>query len=469
MLLSVLQASLRSSIIYLEEEEDATMESRHRNKAPVKCNLESLPDHILVNIIAGALPPCENENIPRREKAWIHISKVSRRFCWLVYSTSSFWAHICTDMDPVQTERSLAFSRKAELYVEFGESFSNRNEEGNTSLLPIRSLLKDHRRRWKSLCVHDIEEETWSEVKRTVDQAAVSGIRSLQLTKLGYISSWDPSVVFAEWTFPFLTSLTMHRCVPPVYVVKNLTSLSIGLPLPRDGGNLTSIVHILLSAPLLQELEVSMHQRGRIPEGQIDVEPEVANLSQLKRLVICESFKSDEHDMMFLGSPWLTRALKTPVLSSVVFDFGIHSDGPLDRTRLQFFPADAHLEHVEHVSLSISTALSGKHYKSRISFEDAILSRFPCVKSLDMSLAKYAPLIHYVREYPSIRSLTLLRLPSSILRATEFLDFVQWIERGEHEIERFYLLTRVCRPKRLITKMDEYVGGTLLKWDEVVA
>ena len=76
---------------HLEREEIEAEEARRNFSKP---SLESLPDHILIQIIVTILNDLHYSTGPDGEIK--QIAKVSRRFCGLVYGTPIFWADVST-------------------------------------------------------------------------------------------------------------------------------------------------------------------------------------------------------------------------------------------------------------------------------------------------------------------------------------------------------------------------------------
>lgn len=469
-MLSGLQASLYTAISDLEEEEAAATVSRRldqRNQAHTRKSLESLPDHILIQIIADVMHDYDDEY---QAEVLIPMSKLSRRLCRLVYSTSAFWTHVSTNMKLADVKRSLAFSKRAGLRIKL-----NSSSRTGPDFRACLSSFEEHRDRWKSLCLHYCEKAVLSEAIRVLGATIFSSVSSLRIEdRVKCCNNKTKDSVFSEWSFPSLTSLEIKDDVPPLQFMACLTRLEVRLPYTCDA---TRFLHILRSAPLLRELDVvKMYLDSILGDdnddgGLVGTEPDVVELPQLERLNVFVSGHYDATEDTRVAIPalaWFTRAFKTPFLSSVTLECVSWREVGLAHTDLRFFPDDVDLQRVEHVRLLFNNSSGADFHDSGI-LADAILSRLPHVKKVELHLPEYAPLVHYVREYPSIRSLSMECTSGSEVKAAGFVDFVRWLQRGEHELDRFYLTTSIEESKRLVTRMEEYVGSTFVRWDDLVS
>lgn len=99
----------------------------------------------------------------------------------------------------------------------------------------------------------------------------------------------------------------------------------------------------------------------------------------------------------------------------------------MGEANLRFFPSDTNLQYVEDVSLTLDTCTQEgrmgdfKDLCDRV--VNTILHRLLRVTNVSLWLPGYARLTHYVREYPSIRSLSFMCMASPLETAglNEFL------------------------------------------------
>lgn len=368
---------------------------------------------------------------------------------------AAFWTQVSSGWGLDDRKRSLAYSKRAFLHMII-------QLEVNSSRVTYFRDLKEHSDRWFSLCIDRLSGSSILYASQILGSTTFAGITSLQLVGTERWNIRFKDNFLEEWAFPALASLEIDGDSVALRSVTRLTSLKIRFPRNAHGMGLTTLARALRSVPLLQELEVE------IDRSMFEVEPGAAELPHLKRLAVCESLTtktSEEGEMMVCGSAWFTRTLKTPTLSSLTLTYQSVSGIPMDDD-FQLFPSDVDLRYVDYARLSVLNCADNEHQACRL-LADAILRRLPHVKKVELDLPVYAPLAHYIRESPSIRFLSMHC--SSPLVDAKFLDFIQWIKRGEHELHSFYLLRWVASSKKLVTRWEGYVGCTRVKWEDLIA
>ena len=116
-IVSQLQPSLCLATSYLAEEDArATKQyetSLHESKE-ARRSLECLPDDVLFTIISFSLGGRSYD----QKYVLLPLSKLSRRFCSLVYGTPAFWTAVVVPRhDDLELQRALVCSKKAGLQI----------------------------------------------------------------------------------------------------------------------------------------------------------------------------------------------------------------------------------------------------------------------------------------------------------------------------------------------------------------
>lgn len=353
-------------------------------------------------------------------------------------------------------KRSLLLSKQSGLRICMDLDKVDGSECPGHRILPA---IKEFVTRWKDLCISTLHPDSITAIRTILGPTVFSNVSSLHLRPHYSKGLEHVDSLLAGWTFPSLSCLEVECCIPPLRLVTRLTSLRVDY---IRADELPSLVHVLQFASLLRDLEIQISRGG----DQIGQDPVTCELPNLRRLHLDENpFGTG----VVLRSAWLTRALKTPVLSSFTLRYISYYDhAPLDRNHPYLFPSDTDLSCVTDVRIHCL----GSHASAEdgAALVGAVLGRLPGVKKLDLRLVEYAPLVHYVREYPSIRwlSLRLRHQNGPTLQDAEFEDLLKWLEHGDHEIRKFDLITWVWRSAELVKKCNKRVGNTVVRWDALV-
>lgn len=470
-LLLDLQASLPLAFSQLDEEEavaqreeekrleeaakmDALWRAHQRQSLP-RPTFENLPDHILIMVIEHTVGEI---NYAYQTEMLLPISKLSKRFCSLIYSTPSFWSYIHPLMEPTEIERALSLNKRAGLQFDFGIRVDT-----DASL----SALNVHRERVASLVFRDPTGEVYTRARENLalQKAVFPSLKELQLWGTG---DWPDRLLidFADnWSFPSLRCLDVSSVDLPTQLLGNLTHLSLYYKTTYDP-YLVDAVSTLRSAPNLVGLELYNEIEG-VADDRLETDLQSVGLLRLKRLdLIYSHYGSVSQAVKWLS--WFTRTLKTPSLSSLSVTLWRQNgrvDGSLALEDVDrgFFPSDLDLRNVEEASIRIIG-------EANLDISDAILRKLPCIKQLKLSLPKYHRILRYIEDHPSLRSLEMRYDPETSLRPAEMRELFDFFRQGEATSPRLSLLTSArgsVEDKLLITRMDEQVGNTHVRWDDL--
>ena len=483
-LISEIQASLLSAVTHLADEDTRAMEQyamNQRHSEGARRSIECLPDEVLITIITLVLDT--QSFIHYQNEFLLPLSKLSRRFCSLVYGTPAFWTRVRMTRGIDEVQRSLTLSKNAGLNVEIMST-----TRFNAAFQACLSRVADHYQRWKALDLMMLNEETWMYLKELVDGSSFPSVTSLKLHN-GLL--WEPTKTLEERYFPLLESLSLHFCDFPVKGLSSLTHLVVVQP-----SKLINLVRFLRETPSLKVLRLSGSTARAVDPDILwsMAEAEVVDLRYLKQLFISFTVdgeidpgeKEDEAEAMMMSAvSWLMRCLKAQALSLFHIEVRTWSIPPQQGAHDNFFPHDVDLRHVEDLSLSLSYMTDDESdYRSIrcIDTEDyrrsnpicekavpALLERCPSVKNLKMKLPYFSPLLSDIRHCPSLQSLTLEC--SKPLDASDLITLTTRLRGGGHESTSLYLKTTdasPCRSNDITIRMEEWLGGTFFTWEDSV-
>ena len=466
-LLSSLRESLLMAISDLEEKEAEIFEARRsewRNSTEAKLGLESLPDHLLIEIIKFTSYDEPQYRNLYQEDDLLPISKVSKRFCSLIYGTPSLWAFVSNRMTRTDIDRSFTYNKGTGLIVDTDDCM----EPGCQPALD--AIIERHPECVKMLTLRDVTGENMQAMARTMS--------FLRVVTLFADIAYDVEGVediWAECSFPSLSSADISYVVPPPHFVENVTKLRLKHLSPRGMG-LLRVVSVLRSAPFLQDFELVLDENALVNTDGTDwleQNPAVIELPRLEHLRLTVSWRRESAKSVLRAVAWLTRALKAPILSSFDVSFAHIEPMGLDQNfDLQFFRTDAPLHLVENVYLHVHLGGIEEHQPAirddTLKIARCILSRLPCIKraELDLQAFAYPPLIDIVSMLPSLRFLSMNQ--NNPLEAAELTDLIDWLRRLGHHSDRLYLLTSAEDPTSLIKRIDDDFGRTSLKWEDLV-
>ena len=405
------------------------------------------------------------------------LALVSRRFRRVALSTPSIWSYVNSWDAELGIASSLKLSRALPLQLTL---------QVNGSRSEFRQMLScavPHIHRWKSLCLREIGVQRWAHLRSILAGAPFSSITTLRFTE------FCPQGFLDEHAFPALRELDIVYLIPPLHIMKRLTSLKISHPCAEHGRPIDYLLKALGYARKLESLDIMLE-----PGDFLDVvyrsepcaEPVAATLPSLVSVSVRALDWARRLDArLFRFVAWFTRALHTPRLTSVAFEVSCFNVG-FAVDDLKFFPAGSVLDTVRRADLRVGLtnydfrlddpeevcAFDAMAQQTKI-YLRTILSRMPAIEDLSLHVPGFVMDFSYPVLCPGLRYFY-MKGPHAI-GAVDLHRFSESGRKNENRLESVTIVTVAVDTARTFyggqTKesvvMEEKAGKMYLTWREV--